>query len=84
MQIYLTIWIAAMVLAEFYLRKQISLTINEGSCWNLPLQVLISLTIWISDSLSVAHKVEIRMNSLSVLFRDGSSSSYFSGKVLVF
>ena len=58
--------------------------INEGSCWNLPLQELISLTIWISDCLSLAHIVEIRMDSLSVLFQDGSSSSNFSRKVFEF
>ena len=71
-------------LTVFYLRKQICLPINEGSCWNLPLQVLISLTIWISDCLSLAHIVEIRINSLSVWFRDGSSSSYFSKKLFEF
>ena len=71
-------------LAIFYLRKQISLPSNKGSCWNLPLQVLISLTIRISDCLSLAHIVEIRMNSLTVLFWDGSSSSNFSRKVFEF
>ena len=64
-------------LAVFYERKQISLPINEGSCWNLPIQVLISLTIWISDYLFLAHIVEIRISSLSNLFQDGSSSSFF-------
>ena len=71
-------------LAVFYFRKQIALPINKGSCWNLPLQVLISLTIRISDCLSLAHIVEIRMNSLSVLFRDGSLSSNFSRKLFEF
>ena len=65
------------ILAVFYFRKQISLPINDGSFWNLPLQVRISSTIRISDCLSLAHIVEIRINLLSVLFRDGSSSSYF-------
>ena len=37
--------------------------------------VLLLLTTWISDCVSLAHIVEIRMNSLSVLFRDGISSS---------
>jgi len=46
--------------------------------------VLILLTIWISGCLSLAHIVEIRMNSLSVLFRDGSSSSDFSRKLFEF
>ena len=46
--------------------------------------VLISLTIWISDCLSLAHIVRIRMNLLLVLFRDGSSSSYFSRKLFKF
>ena len=55
--------------------------INEGSCWNLTLQVLLSLTIWISDCLSLAHIVNIRMNLLSVLLRDGSLSSYFLWKL---
>ena len=53
---------------SIYSRKPISLPINEGSCWNLPLQVLISLTIWISDCLFLAHIVEIRLFSLSVFF----------------
>ena len=51
-----------------YFRSPISLPINEGSCWNLPLQVLISFTIWISDFSSLTHIVKIRMNSLSVFF----------------
>ena len=71
-------------LAEIYFRKQISLPINEGSCWNLPLQMLISLTIWVSDCFTLAHIVEIRMNSLSVLFWNGSSSSYFLRKLFEF
>ena len=37
-----------------------------------------------SDCLSLAHTVEIRMNSLSVFFRDGNSSSYFSRKLFEF
>ena len=45
--------------------------------------VLISLTIWISDCLSLAHIVKIRMNSLSVWFRDGGSSSYFFKKAVL-
>ena len=72
------------ILAVFYFRKQISLPINDGSFWNLPLQVRISLTIRISDCLFLAHIVHIRMNSLSVLFRDGCSSSNFSRKLLEF
>ena len=71
-------------LAVFYLRKQIPLPISKGSCWNSPLQVLISLTIWISDCLSLAHIVEIRMNLLSVLFGDRSSTSYFVRKLFEF
>jgi len=39
--------------------------------------VLFLLTIWISGCLCLATIVEIRINSLSVSFRDGSSSSYF-------
>jgi hypothetical protein len=69
--------------AVFYLGKQISLPINEGSCWNLPLQVLISLTIWISDCLSLAHIVEIMMSSLSVLFRDKFIFWFFEKAVQV-
>ena len=41
--------------------------------------VLILLTIWISYCFSLAHKVEIWMNLLSVSFRDESASSYFWG-----
>jgi len=40
------------------------------------------LTIWNSYCLSLAHIVEIRMNSLAVLFWAGSSSSYVSRKLL--
>ena len=46
--------------------------------------VLILLTIWILDSLSLAHMVQIRMNSLSVLFWDRSLSSYFFNKLFEF
>ena len=46
--------------------------------------VQISLSICISDHLSLAHIVEIRMNSLSVLFWDRSSSFYVSKSCLNF
>jgi len=46
--------------------------------------VLTTLTIWISDNLSLAHIVKIRMNSLSVIFQDGGSSCYFSRKLFEF
>ena len=46
--------------------------------------VLFLLKIWISDCLCLAHIVEIRMNSLSVWFWDGSSSSYFLRKLIEF
>ena len=44
----------------------------------------ILLTICISDCLSLAHIGKIRMNSLSVLFRDGKSSSYFLRELFEF
>ena len=46
--------------------------------------MLILSAIWISDCLSLVHIVEIRMNSLSVVFQDGSSSCYFSRKLFEF
>ena len=46
--------------------------------------VLFLLSIWISDSLCLAHVVKIRMNSPSVSFEDRSLSSYFSRKLFKF
>ena len=43
--------------------------------------VLFILTILISDCICLAHIVEIGMNSLSILFWDGSLSSFFLRKV---
>ena len=46
--------------------------------------MLFLLTIYISDCPCLDHIFEIRMNSLLVLFPDGSSSSYFSRKLFGF
>ena len=46
--------------------------------------VLFLLAISISDYICLAHIVEIRMNSLSVSFQDGTSCSYFSRKLFEF
>ena len=46
--------------------------------------LLFHLAISISDCLCLAHILEIRMNSLSVSFQDGSSCSYFSRKLFEF
>ena len=46
--------------------------------------VLFFLTIWISDCFCLAHIVEIRIHSLSVLIQDRISSSYFSRKLFKF
>ena len=48
---------------------------STGTIWLELALVLVSLTIWILDSLSLTHIVKIRMNSLPVLFQDGTSSS---------
>ena len=46
--------------------------------------VLFLLSIWILDNYGLAQIVKIRMNSLQVLFQDGSSSSYFLTKQFKF
>ena len=80
--ILLIIWIAVMVYLQYFI---INFLFQEANFsphqWSQLLElvlVLILLIIWISGCLSLAHIVKIRMNSLSVLFRDGSSSSFFS------
>ena len=70
-------WCTGIILFQLFLFQEAYFSPHQ---WRQLLKlalVLILLTIWILDSLSLAHLVEIRMNSLSVLFWDGSLSSYF-------
>ena len=88
MPIMLIIWIAGMVCWQYFI---INILFQKATFsaqhWRQLLElvlVLFLLTILISDCLCFAHIVKIRMKFLSVSFRDGSSSSYFSRKVLEF
>ena len=65
-------------LEVFYIKKFISGSNFFSHHWRQLLElelVLFLLTSWIPDCLYFAHTVEIRINSLSVFFLDGSSSS---------
>ena len=77
-------WCSGSILLSIFLFKEPKFSPHQWRQLAELALVLIPLTIWISDCLFVAHIVKIRMNSLSVLFRDESSSSYFLRKLFEF
>ena len=77
MRILLIIWIA--VLQCFVINSRPLMKAVVGTCF-----YAISLDHLDFRLLCLAHIVEIMMNSLSVLFRDGSFSSYLSRKLFEF
>ena len=65
---------------SFCFVTKIYLPVNTGTCSNFELMRIL-LMIWIAV---LVHLVELRMNSLSVLFWDGSLSSYILRKLFKF
>ena len=88
MRIIWIIWIAVIVYWQYFI---INFLFQEAKFspyhWRQLLElalVLFLMTIWISDCICLARIVNIRINSLSVSFWDGSSSLYFLRKLFKF
>ena len=82
------IWIAVTLYWQYFIIKILFQKANfSPHLWRQLLElalVLFFLTIWILDCLCLAHIATRNQDALPVLFRDGSSSSFFSRKLFEF